>query len=53
MMHTWALTDDWRCPQCFGPCEVRVVEMESEEGEWQETQVRCLDCAHTWIANDP
>lgn len=52
-MGVWVLTDDWRCPKCFGPCECKVEELEDDDGVWQETRIRCLECAHVWTADDP
>jgi DNA-directed RNA polymerase subunit RPC12/RpoP len=43
---SWTLTDDCRCPKCFG--KVEFIEWESDNGTHEDTRYRCLACNHTW-----
>jgi len=52
MMQVWVLTDDYRCPKCFAPCEMKIEEMEDDDGCWEERRIRCLDCGHVWTMTD-
>lgn len=52
-MRTWAETDEFRCPECFGPCEIRVLEQETPDGWMDRVQLRCLECGYEWEQDDP
>ena len=49
-MDMWVLTDDYRCPMCMGPVEMKNEELEDDDGVWTETKLRCLECGHQWTA---
>ena len=43
---TWQHADRVRCPKCFAPTEYRG--WESDDGGFEDTKYRCVDCEHTW-----
>ena len=47
----WVLTDECRCPICFG--KVETIMWESDDGAHEDAKYRCLDCQHVWWIDGP
>jgi DNA-directed RNA polymerase subunit M/transcription elongation factor TFIIS len=47
---SWVMTDDFRCPICFGSVEYQLAERESDEGIWEDIKLRCIECGHAWTS---